>query len=45
MQVKTGKKINHHGVNIQSILKTGGKSRESTFLKYYKKDLLIDQSL
>ena len=34
-----------HGLNIQSILKAGGWSRELTFSKYYKKDLLIDQSL
>ena len=40
----TASKASLHGLNIQSILKGGGWSRESTFTKYYKKDFLIYQS-
>ena len=40
-----GSKASLHCLNIQSILKAGKWSRELTFAKYYKKDLLIDQFL
>ena len=45
LHTASASKASLHGLNIQSILKPGGWSRESEFAKYYKKDLFIDQSL
>ena len=45
LRTASSSKASMQGLNIQSVLKAGGWSRESTFAKFYKKEITVDSSV